>query len=243
MFSLCPAAGTVLWDGNFNNYSVPTDFDKWSWANQTGQYQWYIHGTAATSNYLLPGTTYKNPADTKDLRGIKLSIDNTSSWNGQTMARTEIIPQTTQNLGTGKQFYHFSISNPGTNPPLSTIEHQIFFFESHFTELKYGVSPNATALQWFVAGNAKYSVPFTAGVWYNFAYEIDFSGAKVGLWASTGASDLVQVVAPVSASPSTNSADFHIGVLRLAVNAAREDYAVSGVYVESGTINTKIATW
>lgn len=70
---------------------------------------------------------------------------------------------------------------------------------------------------------SKYSVPFTAGVWYNFAYEIDFSGKTVGLWASEGSANLVQVVSKVSASPSTNSADFHVGVLRLLVNAAKED--------------------
>lgn len=67
-----------------------------------------------------------------------------------------------------------------------------------------------------VGGVSKWSPPsFDADTWYNFAYEIDFSGSTVGLWASTGADELAQVVAPVSGSPSTNSADFHLGVLRL----------------------------
>lgn len=49
----------------------------------------------------------------------------------------------------------------------------MLFFESHFTEFKYGVGPNSTYLEWHVGGVAKYGVPFTAGTWYNFAYDID----------------------------------------------------------------------
>ena len=30
---------------------------------------------------------------------------------------SELIPQTTQNLGQGNLFYHFSLSHPSTNPP------------------------------------------------------------------------------------------------------------------------------
>ena len=47
------------------------------------------------------------------------------------------------------------------------------FFESHFTELKYGVGPNATNLEWHVGGQPQWGVPFTAGTWFNFAYDID----------------------------------------------------------------------
>jgi hypothetical protein len=78
----------------------------------------------------------------------------------------------------------------------------------------------------------------------NFAYDIDFSAGTVALWYSTGSSPLTQVHAAVSASPSTNSADWHIGVLRLpngGTSAAAEDYYWSGVYVESGSLTTSIA--
>lgn len=45
------------------------------------------------------------------------------------MERSEIIPQTTQNLGTGHLYYHFSLKTSSTNPPNPGFEHQIAFFE------------------------------------------------------------------------------------------------------------------
>ncbi|KAJ3566032.1 hypothetical protein NP233_g7256 [Leucocoprinus birnbaumii] len=239
-FTLGARAGTILWNGSFNNYASASDFDKWSWANQTGSYQWYIHGSAPTSEYLAVSSSYKNPADTAESRGIKMTIDGTSNWNGQTMERTELIPQTTANLGTGNLFYHFSVMHSGTNAPDSTMEHQVCFFESHFTELKYGVGSTPTNLVWMVTGNQKWSTPFTAGTWFNFAYDINFSAGTVGLWASTGSSPLTKVVQNVAASTSTNSADWHLGVLRLITNQKAEDWYFSGVYVESGPITTAI---
>ena len=47
------------------------------------------------------------------------------------------------------------------------------FFESHFTEMKYGVAPNPTELEWHVSSQPQRSTPFEAGQWYNFAYDID----------------------------------------------------------------------
>lgn len=49
------------------------------------------------------------------------------------------------------------------------------FFESHFTELKYGVGSNPSNLGWYVGGNQRWSTPFTPDVWYNFAYDINVS--------------------------------------------------------------------
>jgi hypothetical protein len=54
---------------------------------------------------------------TSEQRGIKMTIDGTSNWNGQTMERTELIPQTSSNIGTGNLFYHFSVKHSSTNPP------------------------------------------------------------------------------------------------------------------------------
>ncbi|KAG8819347.1 hypothetical protein FRC17_010476 [Serendipita sp. 399] len=126
-----------------------------------------------------------------------------------------------------------------TNPP-GTSEHQIMFFESHFTELKVGIGSDPTALNWCINGQSKWSTSFQAGVWYNFAYDINFSANTVGLWASTGSSPLVRVVSNQSASTSTNSADFHVGVLRLGDNNLKEDWYLSGVYIESGSLTTSI---
>ncbi|KAL1950093.1 hypothetical protein VTO73DRAFT_5215 [Trametes versicolor] len=236
-------AGTKLWDGSFNAFSTVADFDKWSWASQVGTYQWvpYIHGTQPTSHYLALDPSFKNPADTAETHGLRVTIDSTATWNSQ-MERAELIPQTTANLGQGNLFYHFSISHPDTNLPDSTLEHQILFFESHFTELKYGVAPNPTDLEWHVGGQPKWSTAFVPGTWYNFAYDIDFSAGTVGLWASTGGDPLVRVAANIPASTSTNSEDFHVGVLRIVNTPAPEDWYISGVFIENGPITTAIGS-
>jgi hypothetical protein len=45
------------------------------------------------------------------------------------MERSEIIPQTSENLGSGRLFYHFSLMTNNINPPNPKFEHQIAFFE------------------------------------------------------------------------------------------------------------------
>lgn len=35
-------AGTILWDGRFNDVASTADLNKWSWTNQVGPYQYYI---------------------------------------------------------------------------------------------------------------------------------------------------------------------------------------------------------
>ncbi|KAG9029373.1 hypothetical protein FRB95_005380 [Tulasnella sp. JGI-2019a] len=240
---------TVLWSGIFNSSAVVANFDAWSWSNQIAPWQWYIHGPGLTSEYLALSPSYKNPADTSDAQGIKITIDGTSFWNGQTMERSEIIPQTSTNIGTGHLYYHFSLYTSTTNPPNPGFEHQIAFFESHCTEIKYGLISGESGttdnlLRWDIGGVTKWSTPLVAGTWYNFAYDIDFSNSLIGLWQSTGGSPLTQVFAPISASCSSNSADWHVGELRLpngGTNAAAEDWYWSGIFVESGTITTSIA--
>ncbi|KAF7298977.1 Carbohydrate-binding module family 1 protein [Mycena indigotica] len=233
-------AGTTLWSGSFNAYPTASSFDNWSWANQVGAYQWYIHGSQNTSHYLAVDPSFKNPATTNETRGLRVTIDTTSTWNSQ-FERTELIPQTTANLGAGNLLYHFSISHPSTNLPDSTLEHQVCFFESHFTELKYGVN-NGTHLTWMVGGVGHWDTLFTPGVWFNFAYDIDFTASTVGLWASTGSNPLVKVVQNIAASTSTNSADWHLGVLRLVNGGTPEDWYFSGVYIEQAPITTSVGT-
>jgi hypothetical protein len=134
-----------------------SDLDKWSWANQVGSecyiqitcrtvltlifftsdYQYYIHGSGATTRYVNLSPNYKNPGDTGSKQGAKITIDSTAKWNSD-MWRTELIPQTKAAINKGTVYYHFSIKRSTTNVPSATNEHQICFFESHFTELKYG---------------------------------------------------------------------------------------------------------
>ncbi|KAH9480017.1 Exoglucanase 1 [Psilocybe cubensis] len=242
-------AGTILWNGFFNSSFTVADFDKWSWSNQIAPWQWYIHGSGATSTYLGVSPNFKNPADTTDAQGLRTTIDGTAFWNGQTMERTEVIPQTSANLGTGHLYYHFSLSTSSTNAPNPGFEHQIAFFESHFTELKFGLisgeqGTSDPLLRWDIGGVSQWTTTLTPNTWYNFAYDVDFSSSTVGLWFSTGSSPLTQVVANKAASPSTNSADWHIGVLRLpngGTNSAPEDWFWSGIFVEQAPITTSIA--
>ncbi|KAK7469296.1 hypothetical protein VKT23_003780 [Stygiomarasmius scandens] len=235
------SAGTKVWDGSFNAFTSVSDFDKWSWASPVGTYQWYIHGTDPTSDYLALSPSFKNPAMSSEKNGLKVTLSSTATWNSQ-MERVELIPQTSANLGTGNLFYHFTLGVGSENQPDSTLEHQILFFESHFTEIKYGVQPNPDHLTWMINGVAQWSTPLTAGTFYNFAYDIDFSGNTVGLWASTGSSPLTKVVQNKAASTSTNSEDFHVGVLRIVNTATPEEWYISGVYIESGPITTAIGS-
>jgi len=243
------AASTILWDGRFNDFSSSTDLNNWSWGNQVGPYQYYIHGPSSVTSYINLSQSYKNPADSGSKQGAKFTLDSTSFWNGQTMRRTELIPQTTAKINQGKVWYHFSIMKSTTNSPSIYREHQINFFESHFTELKSGWISGASGnsdpmLRWYVGGQSKWSVNWEAGVWHNVAYEIDFSANTVAFWHSTGSNPLTLTVSAVSASTSSNGADWHLGVLELPVGGqpdSTEDFYFSGVYIESGSLTTSVA--
>ncbi|OJJ32507.1 hypothetical protein ASPWEDRAFT_117646 [Aspergillus wentii DTO 134E9] len=235
--------GDVVWNGFFNSSITVDHFDQWSWSNQLEPFQWYIHGSGATSRYLGLAPMNKNPADESDAQGIRITIDDTSSWNGQQMMRSELIPQTSEDLGSGHLFYHFSLKTNKKNAPNPKFEHQIAFFESHFTELQYGQSGGSdNTLKWNADGQTHWSTTLQPRQWYNFAYEIDFDAKTVGLWASNGTEALTQVVKGVSASTSTNSADWHVGQLRLdnGDKGGKEDWFWSGVYVEKGPVTTSV---
>ncbi|KFY08239.1 hypothetical protein V492_06407 [Pseudogymnoascus sp. VKM F-4246] len=242
-------AGTVLWDGRMNDLASSADLDKWSWSNQVGPYQYYIHGSGAITEYVNLDSTYKNPADTGSTQGAKISLTSTAYWNGQNMRRTELIPQTTAAINSGKVYYHFSIKRSDTNAPSLNREHQICFFESHFTELKSGWISGAAgtsdpALRWEVGGTSQWDVTWEADVWHNVAYEIDFSANTIAFWHSTGADDLTLAHAAVSGSTSSNGADWHLGVLELPRDGypdSNEDFYFSGVYIESGELTTSVA--
>lgn len=71
----------------------------------------------------------------------------------------------------------------------------------------------------------------------------DFSANTVAFWHSTGADALTLTVPAVSASTSSNGADWHLGVLELPVSGrtdTTEDFYFSGVYIESGSITTSV---
>ncbi|KFY22765.1 hypothetical protein V493_06340 [Pseudogymnoascus sp. VKM F-4281 (FW-2241)] len=242
-------AGTILWDGRMNDLASSADLAKWSWGNQVGPYQYYIHGSGAITEYINLDSTFKNPADGGSEQGAKISLTSSAYWNGQNMRRTELIPQTTAAINKGKVYYHFSIKRSDTNAPSLNREHQICFFESHFTELKSGWISGAAgtsdpALRWMVGGSSKWDVKWEADVWHNVAYEIDFSANTIAFWHSTGSDPLTLTHAAVSGSTSSNGADWHLGVLELPRSGypdSNEDFYFSGVYIESGELTTSVA--
>ncbi|KAH9868939.1 hypothetical protein J1614_008014 [Plenodomus biglobosus] len=240
------SAGTTIWDGRFNDMTSSADLEKWSFSNPVGAYQYYIHGSGTVDKYVNLDATYKNPADTGSKQGVRITIDETAKWNGQTMLRTELIPQTSAAINKGKVYYHFSIKTSADNVPTATNEHQIAFFESHFTELKYGASGSSnTNLQWHVGGVSKWDIELVADEWHNVAYEIDFDAGSVTFWHSTGSAALTKTAGPFDASTQSDGADWHLGVLRLPGSndaPGAEDWFFSGVYVESGDLTTSVNT-
>jgi hypothetical protein len=241
---LTSTVGTIIWDGRFNDMTSSAALEQWSFSNPVGAYQYYIHGSGTVDKYVNLDSSYKNPADTGSKQGVKITIDETAKWNGQSMLRTELIPQTTAAINKGKVYYHFSIKTSTDNVPLATNEHQVAFFESHFTELKYGgQGDNNTHLQWHVSGVSKWDVELVADEWHNVAYEIDFDASSVTFWHSTGSSPLTKTAGPFTATTSSNGADWHLGVLRLPGTndgTGAEDWYFSGVYVESGELTTSV---
>ncbi|KAJ8067487.1 hypothetical protein OCU04_004831 [Sclerotinia nivalis] len=246
--SVTSANSAILWDGRFDS-STMADLEAWSWSNAVGDYQNYIHGTSNFTKYVALDSTYKNPADSGSSLGAKITLDSTSYWEGQNMRRTELIPQTKAAIASGKVYYHFSMMHMEANAPSIYREHQICFFESHFTEMKSGwISGESGSsdplLRWDVSGNSKWSTNWTAGVWHNVAYGIDFSAGSVEFYHSTGSDALTLTVPAVSVSASSNGADWHLGVLELPVTGqtdGTEDFYFSGVYIESGSLTTSVA--
>lgn len=170
-WAVSTASATLLWDGRANQYSSSAFLNDWSWGNQVGPYQYYIHGPNSVSSYVNMSPSYANPADKSSNQGFQITIDSTSYWNGQNMRRTELIPQTSAAINQGKVFYHFSMQYDGSvNPPDPGYEHQVCFFESHFTEMKFGLisGEQGTAnrnLQWFVSGNRVWNETWESGEW------------------------------------------------------------------------------
>ncbi|RFU23591.1 hypothetical protein B7463_g12747, partial [Scytalidium lignicola] len=243
------ATSTILWDGRFNDFTSSEDLNNWSWSNEVGPYQYYIHGSEPVQDYVNLSPDYKNPADTGSNQGAKITLDSTAYWNGQNMRRTELIPQTSAPINQGLVYYHFSMMRSDTNAPSIYREHQMVFFESHFTEMKYGLISGEQAtsdnqLRWDVNQVTYWNTTWEPGVWHNIAYEINFSANTVAFYHSTGSDTLTLTHAVVSVSTSSNGEDWHLGVLELQNSGyadTDEDYYFSGVYIESGPITTSVS--
>ncbi|EHL02994.1 hypothetical protein GLAREA_03976 [Glarea lozoyensis ATCC 20868] len=248
-FANLALGGTILWDGRFNDMTSGADLSAWSFSNPIGSYQYYIHGDSEVSSYVNLDSTFKNPADTGSAQGVKITLDSTAHWNGQPMRRTELIPQTSAAINKGTVYYHFSMQRSETNAPSESKEHQIAFFESHFTEMKSGWQSGAAGtsdplLRWNAGGSTQWNTTWEAGVWHNVAYEINFDAGSVAFYHSTGAEDLVLAHEAVAVTASSDGKDWHVGVLELPRDGfadENEDVFFSGVYIESGELTTSVS--
>ena len=63
------ASASLLWDGRLNNYTDASFLEAWSWSNQVGPYQYYIHGSGSVSDYVALSADYKNPDDASSDQG------------------------------------------------------------------------------------------------------------------------------------------------------------------------------
>ncbi|KAG7294570.1 hypothetical protein NEMBOFW57_004646 [Staphylotrichum longicolle] len=219
--ALSVSAGTILWDGRFNDFTSSSDLNKWSWVTRI------LHPRLVRGDGLRqPVARLQEPGRLGSKQGAKITLDNTAYWNGQNMRRTELIPQTTAAINKGK----------------------IAFFESHFTELKSGwqSAPRASrtpCFRWCIGGSTKWSTEWVAGVWHNVAYEIDFDANTVGSGTRPAATP-GPGHRPAERQHKQQRADWHVGVLELPRSGypdSDEDYYWSGVYIESGSITTSVA--
>lgn len=239
--SCATTTAKLLWDGRANGQTSSAFLAKWSWSNPVGPYQYYIHGSQPVKHYVNLAPAYRNPADKGSKRGFQVRLDETAKWEGQSMYRTELIPNTKATINEGMVYYHFSVQHGGKNAPSRAEEHQVAFFESHFTEMKFGMGSNK--LHWYAGGTSHWSADFKAGVWHNVAYGIDFAKGTVTFYHSTGGNKLVKTAGPVSVDASSNGQDWHMGVLRLpgSGKGKTEDWHFSGVYIEKGGLTTSVS--
>lgn len=217
----------VIWDGNFGSYASSADLDRWSWNNRVGTYQAYIFGSGRKiSDYVTLSSEYCSPMNANCLHGAKISIDGSSTWNGGSMLRTELIPEA-KLPDSGRMVVRFSVALDADSPLLINYEHQLVFFENHFIDLKYGHRSNtglenSLANQWQIwyKGQPKWSIQANLNEWVNFAWDIDFSTGIVSVWFSKNAEPLNIVIreADMNASPS----ELHFGILRLPSNGIQD---------------------
>ena len=75
---LSSALCSIVWNGNFNDYSTSADLDKWSFSNPVGEYQTYIYGNNPSSNTISTwaqlDASYKNPTDIVATKGLLILI-------------------------------------------------------------------------------------------------------------------------------------------------------------------------
>jgi len=243
LFCIASASATLVWNGNFNDYATSADLDLWSFSNQVGEYQCYIYGNGngqTCSTWVHLDASYKNPMEKTGTKGARFEINGNSRWNNDVKERTELIPniQNSQ-YQQGTVYYKWSMKMDPQNP-LNGNEHQLVFFESHMCEVKYGGS-QGNLIQFWANGQPVWTGTFTAGTWYNFAFEVNYAAQTCAFLQNTNGQSYAKLAGPVSVSASIS--DFHVGILRLPdsnnyQNPASSYLYYSGVYIESTTLTS-----
>jgi len=237
-FLILATEGTIIFNGNFNEYKTRKDFDTWSFSNQGNwPYQTYIYGAmtppTTMSTFVDLAQSYRAPIDSTANQGIRVMINGSSHWNGNTMERTELVARIDQSAFSGVKYLHFSLAQDPTYPLNAAYEHQIMFFEAHWADIKLGAGYGSQLNFVTSDGRSVWTTDFGTNTWHNFAIQADFTGQKVSLYHSTGTNALTQVVPPTTSSVS--SSEWHIGMLRLPMGSTNDPTAeylyVSSVYL------------
>ena len=88
--------------------------------------------------------------------------------------------------------------------------------------------------------NVLFTTPFTAGVWHNFAVEVDWNALTLAVWYSEDDALLQQVVQttsnPTASSGPNGQGDFHFTVLKVRVTSSQDFSTVEFVEAD-GTMN------
>ncbi|KAK8183453.1 uncharacterized protein BKA78DRAFT_347088 [Phyllosticta capitalensis] len=267
-----------LWDGSFNDYSSVKDFDKCD--SKCGQaqsgssgsttasasvnikvdvsYQWFIKGSESTDKYIDLSDKYKNPADTACKQGAKLTVDQSSKYENKESLRTELVaqqkPQEKEKpMNKGKVAHHFSFKHAKENAPDTSLEHQLCYFDSGLTEMKYGCGEKekkdcaaGNKMKWHVEGESKWEEELKEEEWHNCVYEIDYDKKEVSLWHSKEGEEMKKVSGPHKCDKcESNGKDWHVGVAvhpregKALEASKKEEWYVSGCYVEDGGEITK----
>ncbi|KAK8153064.1 hypothetical protein IWX90DRAFT_490477 [Phyllosticta citrichinensis] len=270
--------GNVLWDGSFNDCQSAKDLEKCGQNCGTSQsgssgtvsasaqvnikvdvaYKWFIKGSESTDKYVELSDKYKNQADTECQQGAKLTVDSTSKFENRDSLRTELVaqqkPQEKRSpLNKGKVAHHFSFKHGKENSPDTTLEHQLCYFDSGLTEMKYGCGMeeksdcgSGNKMKWHVEGESKWEEELKEEEWHNCVYEIDYDKKEVSLWHSKEGEVMEMVSGPHKCNKcESNGKDWHVGVNvqpregKTLDQGKKEEWYVSGCYVEEGGEFTK----
>ncbi|KAK3991101.1 hypothetical protein QBC44DRAFT_341429 [Cladorrhinum sp. PSN332] len=165
---------------------------------------------------------------------VEVTISDASIFNGQTgFRRAELLPAS--NSGTdpstaGVKTLHFGLLKDAQRPLNLSHEYQLVFLESNDFSTNQFVLKTGTILGQATAdpdtlqlfGNVNqnqllFSVPFTPGIFHNFAVTLDFDALTTQVFFSAGDAPL-EPVTDILQNDVSGQGQFHFGLLKKPVN-------------------------